>query len=91
MERHEEISPETIPYWNYIKDASPKVRNEFVHLLIHVPNVTEDSVVDDLAGSWGVDSLDDDEFISICEGARHKGERDIYIRFKSYEKVFARY
>lgn len=78
MERHEEISPETIPYWNYIKDASPKVRNELVHLLIHVPNVTEDSVVDDLAGSWGDDSLDDDEFIAICEGARHKGERDIY-------------
>ena len=54
------------------------MRNELVHLLIHVPNVTEDSVVDDLAGSWGVDSLNDDEFIAICEGARHKGERDIY-------------
>lgn len=39
MERHEEISPETIPYWNYIKDASPKVKSELGYMLIHVhPN-----------------------------------------------------
>ena len=78
MEKNITLSPEALPYWNMIKDASPKVRSELVHLLIHVPIATKKSMVDDLAGSWGNDSFNDDEFIAICEGARHKGERDIY-------------
>lgn len=37
MEKNITMSPETLPYWNYIKDASPKVRSELSYFLINVP------------------------------------------------------
>ena len=36
MERNITLSPEALPYWNMIKDASPKVRDELKVFLINV-------------------------------------------------------
>jgi hypothetical protein len=37
MERLRTISPEALPYWNMIKDASPEVKNELGYYLINIP------------------------------------------------------
>ena len=37
MERNITLSPEALPYWNMIKDASPKVKKELMYFLIHIP------------------------------------------------------
>ena len=36
MGRNITLSPEALPYWNYIKSASPKVKEELAYFLVHV-------------------------------------------------------
>ena len=43
--RHVTPSPAVMPYWNYVKDASPEVKSELICLLTSVPDTSAKTVV----------------------------------------------
>ena len=61
MERNITLSPEALPYWNMIKDASPKVIDELgyyintIHLYRKIKNRPKRDF-DEFCGIWASDS-----------------------------------
>lgn len=61
MEKNITLSPEALPYWNMIKDASPKVIDELgyyintIHLYRKIKNSPKGDF-DDFCGIWASDS-----------------------------------